>query len=107
MTQLCATGMPRTVFLKIWRYDAAYRESNISIVPYDDDQPNFYLTMMDLYGREECIPKRFKPTDPVKFSLERFRGQMLPRLVLQRKQKIDQKRKPITEDKSEERGEEG
>lgn len=95
-----------TVFLEIWRYDAgskaAYKEWKIRIVPCDDDQPDFYLTMMDLCEKEERIPERFKPIDPVKFSMERFRRQIrlsLPRLALQRRQKIDQKRKLTTEDK--------
>lgn len=88
------------VFLEIWRYDtikeAPYLESHISIVPIDEDTPDFCLTMMDLYGTEERMPDRFNATDPVKFSLDDYRREIrmsLPRLANQRQQKIEQKRK--------------
>lgn len=89
-----------SVFLEIWRYNATeqapYQESKISIIPADDEHQHFNLTMLDLYGEEERIPGRFKPTDPVKFSLEEYRREIrlaLPRLALQRQQKIEQKLK--------------
>ncbi|KAL0631006.1 hypothetical protein Q9L58_010142 [Maublancomyces gigas] len=88
------------VFLEIWRYDAIkeapYLESHISILPIDEDTPDFCLTMLDLYGTEERMPDRFNATDLVKFSLDDYRREIrmsLPRLANQRKQKIKQKRK--------------
>lgn len=63
-----------TAFLEIWRYDtgvdAPYCESKMSIIPADDRDTHFSLTMLDIYGSEDRIPDQFKPTDPVEFPLE-------------------------------------
>lgn len=89
-----------TAVLEIWRYNAkscsAEREVTMNVIPPDPAHTHFNLTMLDFYGWADRVPARFKPEDMIPFDLEGYRkkiAESIPRLGLQRLQRIENEKR--------------
>lgn len=89
-----------TAVLEIWRFDTAadeaVREVRMSVIPPDPVHTHFGLTMLDFYGWAERVPERFAPEEKVFFELDGYRkkiAEAIPRLGLQRLQRIENEKR--------------
>lgn len=89
-----------TAVLELWRYDPAsaapVREARMRVIPPDLDHPHFDLRMLDFYGWAERVPARFTPEEKVRFELDGYRrkiAEAIPRLGLQRLQRIESEKR--------------
>lgn len=89
-----------TAVLEVWRYDPVYAatvcEARMSVIPPDPVHAHFDLTMLDFYGWAERVPARFAPEEKIRFELEGYRkkiAEAIPRLGLQRLQRIESEKR--------------